>query len=179
MADKKEEAAPAAEGEEGEEKKGSNLGLVIGIIAGIIVLQVGIVYLIVPKPVDEEAVAAKRAADSLAALAVKATAVGVFTEPIEAIVNIAGTEGERFLKTVVVLEFEENKKGTFGPELLSRAPKFKDLMINHLSALTLTEITEPGAQDKIRKDLLRQINSTLPNALGEVNEVRFNTFIIQ
>ncbi|MCL2219368.1 MAG: flagellar basal body-associated FliL family protein [Chitinispirillia bacterium] len=185
MADKK-EAAPeqaAAEGEEGGEKKGSNLPLVLGIIAGVLVLQTVIVILVVSSlfkpPVDPEEAAKKAAQDSLDAIIAKATGMGTVTEPIEAIVNIAGTDGERFLKAIIILEYQDDKKGTFGLELMSRAPRFKDLMINHLSALTLTEITEPGAKDKIRKDLLRQINSTLPNNLGEVQDVLFTTFIIQ
>jgi flagellar basal body-associated protein FliL len=106
--------------------------------------------------------------------------MGLVTEPIEAVVNIAGTDGERFLKAIITLEYEDNSKGAFGLELTNRAPRFKDIMINHLSTLTLMEITEPGAKDKIRKDLLRLIIATLPQKMGgELQDVLFTTFIIQ
>jgi flagellar basal body-associated protein FliL len=173
------QAAPA--GEEGsKKKKGGNLPLVIGIIAAIVVIQTAAVYLIVPKPVDEEAEAAKAAEDSLRRVAEAVTRMGAVTEdaPIEAIVNIAGTDGERFLKAIIILEYDESNS-QLGNELRRRAPRFRDLMINHLSALTLMEVTEPGAKDKIRKDLLRLINATLPNRMGEVQDVLFTTFIIQ
>jgi len=180
MADKKKEAAaPApAEGEEGGKKK-SNMVLVIGIIAGIVAVQTALVYLIVPKPVDEAAVAAKAVEDSLRREAEAATRMGAVTEtPIEVIVNIAGTEAERFLKASIILEYDgANVK--FGEELGRRAPRFRDLMMNHLSRLTLMEVTEPGAKDKIRKDLLRMINETLPAKMGEVDDVLFTSYIIQ
>ena len=51
--------------------------------------------------------------------------------------------------------------------------------VDHLSKLTLMDVTEPDAKEKIRKDLLRVINATLPPKLGEVREVLFTTYIIQ
>jgi len=179
--DEKKEAAPAAPaGEEEVKKKGSNMPLVLGIIVAIVAIQAVLAYLIIPKPVDEEALAAKAAEDSLRQAAEAVTRMGAVTEdaPIEAIVNVAGTDGERFLKAVIILEYDESN-AVLGAELRRRAPRFKDLMINHLSTLTLMEITEPGAKDKIRKDLLRLINGTLPNKMGEVHDVLFTTFIIQ
>jgi flagellar basal body-associated protein FliL len=181
--DKKKDAAPAAApaGEEGEEKKkGGNLILVIGIIAGIVAIQTALAYLIVPKPVDEKAIAAKREADSLKQLEEAANRMGAVTSdaPIEATVNIAGTDGERFLKASIILEYDE-KNAELGKELRNRSPRYKDLFIDHLSTLSLMEVTEPMARDKIRRDLLRMINTSLPPNIGEVQNVLFTSFIIQ
>ncbi|MDR2577432.1 MAG: flagellar basal body-associated FliL family protein [Chitinispirillales bacterium] len=175
---KKDAAPDTAEGE--GEKKGSNLGLVIGIIAGIVVLQTALAYLLIPKPVDEAAIAARREEDSLRVIAEAATRMGAVTSdaPIEALVNIAGTDGERLLKATIILEYEE-KNAQLGNELRRRVPRYRDLMMSHLSNLTLMEVTEPGAQDKIRGDLLRMINATLPPQMGEVQDVLFREFIVQ
>ena len=181
MADKKEEtAAPEAEGEEVAEKKGGNLGLVIGIIVGIVLIQGALAYLLIPKPVDEAAIRQKAEEDSIKAAIEAETRMGAVTEPIEAVVNVAaGTENERILKAVIILEFEENKKGTFGPELLNRSPRYKDMLIKHLSSLSAKEITDPMAKDNISKEMLRQINASLPPGHGEVSNVLFTTYIIQ
>jgi len=175
--DKKKDAAPAP-GAEGEKKK-SNLILVIGIIAGIVVIQTAAVYLIVPKPpANEEEVAQKAKEDSLKAEAAKATTVGAFTDPIEITVNIAGTD-DHFLKAAVIFEYgEKNEK--LGAELTKRAATtYKDMLIRHMSSLSLAEITDPSEKDKICKDLQRMVNASLPKDLGEILSVRFTNYITQ
>ncbi len=171
-------AAPAAGGADG--KKKSNLILVIGIIVGIVAIQTAAVYLIVPKPpANEEEIAQKAKEDSLRLASEAATKMGAVTEdtPIEAVVNISGTE-DRFLKAAIIFEYDE-KNEALGAELRRRAPKYKDLLINHLGSLSFTEVSDPGERDKIRKDLQRMINASLPAKMGEVRDVLFTTYIIQ
>ncbi len=176
---KEAETAPAAGGQTKE--KGGNKLVLLGIILVIIAIQTVIVILLMPKPENPEATAAKARSDSLKVVAEQATSMGATTidAPIEAIVNIAGTEGERFLKAAIILEYDE-KNEVLGAELRRRAPRYKDLLLDHLSKLTLIEVTEPDARDKIRKDLLRLINKTLPPKMGgEVRDVLFTQYIIQ
>jgi len=176
--DKKKDAAPAP-GAEGEKKKGSNMILVMGIIVGIVVIQTALVYLIVPKPpANEEEVAMKAKEDSLKRVLESATKVGAFTDPIEITVNIAGTE-DHFLKAAIIYEYEE-KNDKLGAELTKRAPTmYKDMMIKHMSSLSLQEITDPSERDKICKDLQRMVNASLPEALGKILSVRFTNYITQ
>jgi len=178
--DKKKDAAPAP-GAEGEKKKGSNMILVIGIIVGIVVIQTAVVYLIVPKPpANEEEVAQKAKADSLKKLAEDATKVGATTEdtPIEITVNIAGTD-DHFLKAAIIFEYDE-KNDKLGAELRKRATsKYKDMLIKHMSSLSLTEITDPSERDKICKDLQRMVNASLPKDMGEIKSVMFTNYITQ
>jgi len=183
MADDKKGAAPAAPtpgGEEGK-KKGGNLLLVIGIIVGVVVIQTVAVYLIVPKPpANEEEVAQKAKEDSLRLVSEAATKMGAVTEdtPIDFVVNISGTD-DRFLKASVVFEYDE-KNEALGAELRKRAPsKYKDMLIKHMSSLSLTEITDPSERDKICKDLQRMINASLPAKMGEVRSVMFTQYITQ
>jgi len=178
MPDDKKGAAPApADG--GEKKKGGNMILVIGIIVGVVVIQTAAVYLIVPKPpANEEEVAQKAKADSLKKAAEDATKVGAFTDPIEITVNIAGTD-DHFLKAAIIYEYEE-KNDKLGAELTKRAPTmYKDMMIKHMSSLSLTEITDPSERDKICKDLQRMVNASLPEPLGKILSVRFTNYITQ
>lgn len=162
---------------------GSNKILMIGILAGVVLLNTVIAFLMVrvTKPVSPEAKAALFQADSLKKISERMTTMGATTEnaPIEAIVNIAGTDGERFLKTEIIFEYDDAEYPNLGAELTRRVPKFKDLLINHLSRLTLADITESDAKDRIRKDLLRLVNATLPAKIGEVRDVLFVTYIIQ
>jgi flagellar basal body-associated protein FliL len=160
-----------------------NKFLMIGILAGVIVVNTMISFILVKvtRPPDEETKAAQAANDSLKHATELTTSMGATTaeSPIEAIVNIADTDGERFIKAAIIFEYDDVKYPEFGEELARRAPKFKDLLINHLSRLTLADVTEPDAKDKIRNDLLRLVNVTLPPDGGEVREVLFTTYIIQ
>ncbi|MDR0330812.1 MAG: flagellar basal body-associated FliL family protein [Chitinispirillales bacterium] len=182
MADeKKKDAAPAAAPPAGEEepKKGGNFIMVIGIIVGIVVLQGALAYLIIPKPVDEAAIAQKALEDSLRLAEEALTKVGAITEkPIEVTVNIAGTDAERLIKASIVFEYDETN-AALGAELTRREPKLTNLFSEHMSSLTLMELPEPGGRDKIRADLLRKINESLPPKVGEIQDVLFKTYIIQ
>ncbi|MFP4163354.1 MAG: flagellar basal body-associated protein FliL [Chitinispirillaceae bacterium] len=163
-----------------KKQKSGNKLLLFGILAVILVIQATVVYFLVPKPENPEEHAAKAKSDSLKIAAEQMTQMGATTidAPIEAVVNIAGTDGERFLKVALILEYDQ-KNEKLGAELRRRAPRHKDLLLDHLSKLSLLEVTEPDARRKIRKDLLRLINKTLPAEMGEVNDVLFTQYIIQ
>jgi flagellar basal body-associated protein FliL len=131
--------------------------------------------------------------DSLGRVDSEATIMGETTEqsPIEAVVNIAGTDGERFLKTEVVLEYDERqaKKGGGGKEgkgpspladaIAQRIPKYKGYLIDQLSKMSLEEITAPEAKNQIRKNFMKMANESLPAQLGDIRNVYFTEYIIQ
>jgi len=198
--EREKEKEPAKKGEGGAPK--SNKPLFFGIIAGIIVLELVagffIVKMVLPKPVAE--VEAEEHAEPAAKHEEEMTAMGETTAetPIEVVVNIAGTDGERFLKAAVVLEYTEHggpvkkKEGgghgghgggaTLSPmaeAIKQRLPKYKSHLIEYLSKMTIAEVTAPDAKEKIRKDFIRMVNSTLPANLGEVKDIYFTQFIIQ
>lgn len=170
--------APAKEGE-----AGGNKILLSGILVGVVLLNALIAFVLIniTKPKSPEQIYAKSQADSLKQARERITSMGATTAdaPIEAIVNIAGTDGDRFLKAAIIFEYDDKAYPLLGEELLRRAPRFKNLLIDHLSRLTLPDVTAPDAKERIRKDLGRLINATLPPKLGEVREVLFTTYIIQ
>jgi len=195
MADeKKKDAADAAAADTKADKPksdgggagagGGNKFMLIGVIAAILVINSAIAYVLVQmtSPKKEVAADAKHGKDSTAAESTEhTTSVGATTgeKPIEAIVNIAGTDGERFLKVSVAFEYDDVTYPLLGEALESRSPKIKDMLIDHLSKLTLVEVTEPDAKDRIRKDMLRLVNNSLPKEDGSIRDVYILNYIIQ
>jgi flagellar basal body-associated protein FliL len=77
----------------------------------------------------------------------------------------------------VRLEFPSGKGEEFVKEMKKISPRVKSLLIDILSEMTLAELIEPAAKDKILKNLLRKINATMPKV--EVVDVLLDQFIIQ
>lgn len=175
------EAGPGAAAD--KKNVGAGKPLMIVILVGVVLLNSAIAFVLIKAttPKSEAQMAAEAQADSIREASLRGTSMGATTAeaPIEVIVNIAGTEGERFLKAAVIFEYDDKAFPKLGEELVKRAPRFKDLLINHLSRLTLEEVNEPEAKDHIRKDLLRLVNATLPPEYGEVRDVLFTSYIVQ
>lgn len=163
-------------------KSTSNLPVIAGIIAGVIIIEAIMLFyfLKMVKPPDQEEVEAKMHADSVHQTAVNQTEIGEISEkPIEAIVNIAGTNGTRFLKVVLVCEFNAEEHKELGEELVRRQAKMKNMLIEQLSALTFDEVNDPDAQVQIRKEFMRRVNNSLPEEVGQISNVYLNEFIVQ
>jgi flagellar basal body-associated protein FliL len=169
--------------DENGKQPGGNKVLLIGIITGVVLANALIAFIIVKaiQPDDPARVEAKAHADSLRNIAEMATAMGATTAetPVEAVVNIAGTDGERYLKAAVIFEYDDKHYPGLGEELQRRMPKFKNILIDFLSKLTLNEITAFDAREKIRKELLKRVNGSLPPNIGQIQNVLLTQFIIQ
>ncbi len=186
MADDKDKAPDnrkkgGKDGDENEKKQGNNKIIFFGIIGAVVVINGLVAFLLIQllRPPNPEKEAEKMRADSLRQVSTTQTSIGTITEPIEVVVNIAGTGGMRFLKVVVVLEFDEKQYKDLGGELLLRQAKFKSQLIEQLSSMTLDEVEEGDVQARICKEFMRTVNSTLPEKGGEISNVYVNEFIIQ
>jgi flagellar basal body-associated protein FliL len=183
----KEAAEPAA-----KPVKKLNTGkiLLYAIIAGAIVLNTVVAFVLIqatrPKDAAEHDSEAK--ADSLTSHEGEGGAVSEgepIADPVEAIVNIAGTNGERFLKVVLLLCYEPSKYpkmiagGEGGGGLGAKKAVFKDMLIEIISQMTIVELGEPESREKIRKDFLRRVNSTMASGTGAFSNVLIDQFIIQ
>jgi flagellar basal body-associated protein FliL len=163
-------------------KSRSNMPIIAGIIAGVIIIEAIMlfVFLRMTKPPSFEEVESKMKADSLRQTTVEQTTVGAIVEtPIEAVVNIAETDGLRFLKVVLVLEYDDKAYKNLVFELERRQPKLKNMLIEQLSAMTLDEVNDPDAQGQIRKEFMRAINNSLPEKIGQISNVYLNEYIVQ
>jgi flagellar basal body-associated protein FliL len=166
-----------------------------GIIGGLVVLEVVIMFFVIKltQPKSPQEAAAAAAADSMKVAMQNQTEMGSTTKATDVITNVAGTDGDRFLKCSFVLEYQDpdaakgKKGGGEGEksvsktleELTRRMPKFKNMLIDLLASKTLTELNEPNTKENIRKDFMRNINSSLPGDVGKVTDVLFEQFIIQ
>lgn len=105
----------------------------------------------------------------------------VFPEQFECVVNIAGTEGSRYLKIVIEIAFDpkakKNKKVKIADVALSAKSRLRNRAIEYLSALTLKEVLDKNAKQNIRRDLLREFNKQLNK--GEFSNVYIYDYIIQ
>ncbi len=161
---------------------GSSKALLFGIIGGVVVVNALVAFLLIqllkpPNPAKEEA---KMRADSLKQAISELTSIGSISDPpIEVVVNIPGTDGLRFLKVIVVLEYDDKLYKTIGDELTLRHAKLKNMLIEQLSTMTLEEVEDPGARTRIRKEFMRAVNKTLPDKAGQISNVYINEFITQ
>lgn len=207
-------AATAAKGKEEPVKKekkpsGNNNNLIL--LVSIIVIGV-LLQIIIPKIIAPPARATDDSEETTGAEAthgtvdINATEMGATTEetPVEVLVNIAGTDGERFLKAALVMEYlvksgskkepekkekkegesKEGEKKETGPEGMAaaiklRMPKYKNYLLENLSKMTMAELTTPETKEKIRKDFIQMVNNSLPLNLGVVKDIYFTQYIIQ
>lgn len=94
----------------------------------------------------------------------------------EIIVNLApsDTTGDHYLKVNITMEADGEK--TVG-ELTKRIPQIRDLVIGILSSKTKDKIEEKEGKERIRREIIRVINSHL--SLGRVRNIYFQDFVIQ
>jgi flagellar basal body-associated protein FliL len=187
----------------------NNLGLLIGIIVIGVILQLVAGRLMAPAKTAVDTEESPSTEHRAGSVDLNATVMGSTTEetPVEVLVNIAGTDGERFLKAALVMEYiarEEKarsghggkkeggghgeKKEGEGPEpaasgiagaIKQRMPKYKNYLLETLSKMTMAELTAPETKERIRKDFIKMVNGSLPPELGVVKDIYFTQYIIQ
>lgn len=91
------------------------------------------------------------------------------------VVNVAQTEGRRYLKATVHIEVPEEEKVV--KEVESRKPQLLDLIVATLTKKTLSEVTAPEALDRLRGEVLERVSQ----ALGpeRVRQVFITEFVVQ
>jgi flagellar FliL protein len=90
------------------------------------------------------------------------------------VVNLSGTMGTRYLKTsFTVTGPEKDMKATFE----ANKPRLTDVTLNVLSALSLSELEEPGSKNVLRGKLVTAYNQAIGH--HAVDQVYFSDFLIQ
>ena len=94
-------------------------------------------------------------------------------EPV--VVNLAQSEGRRYLKATVHLEVPEEEKVV--KEVEARKPQLLDLLVNMLTKKTLAEVTAPDGLDVLRAEILERV----VQAVGKerVRQVFVTEFVVQ
>ncbi|NPV25930.1 MAG: flagellar basal body-associated FliL family protein [Firmicutes bacterium] len=91
----------------------------------------------------------------------------------EFVVNIADTQGRRFLKTEVVLELTDKKTEK---EFQTKLPIIQDRILSLLSSKTVTDL-QVDQRERLKQEMMDQINTAL--GTKQIKMVYFTTFIMQ
>jgi len=89
-------------------------------------------------------------------------------------VNLLSQNGSRYLVAKIDLE-QENEEMT--PELDAKVSLIRDIIISILSSKTVEEISTPKGKEKLKEEIINQINKYLED--GEIKRIYFTNFVIQ
>lgn len=90
------------------------------------------------------------------------------------VVNLAESNGERYLKLVVQLEVSDP---LCVQELDQLKPKLRDNVLDLLSVKSFNELMELAGKQKLREEMAMRLNAYLTR--GKINKVYFTEFVIQ
>jgi flagellar FliL protein len=95
--------------------------------------------------------------------------------PMDAfVINIAETNGERYLKIVIQLEVSGPD---VIPELEQLKPRLRDSILDLLTPKTYKELMDLAGKQRLREDIAGRINNILQR--GKVTKVYFTDFVVQ
>lgn len=100
--------------------------------------------------------------------------MGPVFESNEFTVNLRETGGRRFLRTKFTVEADDKKVVS---EINTKLPMFNDTVNTVLGYQTLDDLEVIGAKDKIRAQLINELNGILDD--GEVTNIYFEVFVWQ
>ena len=90
------------------------------------------------------------------------------------IVNLASSEGERYLKITVNAELEDKK---VEQEITQRVPQLRDAIIILLSSKTFDDIIHTDGKENLKREILARVNSFLSS--GEAKRIYFTELVVQ
>jgi flagellar FliL protein len=95
--------------------------------------------------------------------------------PMEAfIVNVADSNGDRYLKLVVQLEVSD--PSTIA-ELDQLKPRLRDSILDLLTSKPYKDLIDPAGKQRLREDIAGRVNNALTK--GKVTKVYFTEFVMQ
>lgn len=186
MADKEHEEQNSTEG---EKKKSGNMLLIIIIIVLVLVLLIGgaVAFLMMSNndaaaeaahsaPQAQMAEGAHGDEDGGASYASHGsmTEVGLMYPLDTFTVNLLSESGRRYLKVEMNLEIEGEE---LSPELDTKKPIFRDIIIRILSSKSLEEISTIKGKEKLKEQIVEELNMRLKD--GKVKNVYFTDFVVQ
>ncbi|HSB73588.1 MAG TPA: flagellar basal body-associated FliL family protein [Candidatus Methylomirabilis sp.] len=91
------------------------------------------------------------------------------------VVNVAQTEGRRYLKATIQIEVPEEEKVV--KEVEARKPQLLDLLVSTLTKKSLAEVTAPDALDRLRTEVQERVSQDLGRE--RVRRVFITEFVVQ
>lgn len=171
--------------EEKSTKKSSNLVLIIVIVVLVLTLLVGValVFLMTsgddssPQMQQTQGMSNQGSANSRQVVARQdgpSLEVGEMYPLDPFTVNLLSDSGRRYLKTTMNLELRDRE---VSQELDKKAAVIRDVIIGILTSNTLESIATPKGKEKLKDDLVNQVNMRLRD--GQIVNVYFVDFVIQ
>jgi flagellar FliL protein len=159
--------------EAGGKKK--SMGMIIGIIVGLLVLGGGGYYAYITflqeKPAEEVPVEGEKGAAEEIGEDVN---LGVMFPLAPFILNLAGSEGKRFLKVTISLELSTPEVHA---ELKENIQKVTDSILVLLSSKSFEDVYSVQGKFKLKDEVTTRVNRFL--VVGHVKDAYFSEFIIQ
>jgi flagellar FliL protein len=166
------------EGLEGAEAPGGKkkIGMIIGIIVGLLVLGGGGYYAYInffkEKPAEEKPADGEETKE--AAPVEKGVNLGMMFPLDPFVVNLAGSEGKRFLKVTISLELSTPEVHL---ELKENIQKITDSILVLLSSKAFEDVYSVQGKFKLKDEITTRVNRFL--VVGHVKDAYFTEFIIQ
>ncbi len=163
--------------ENGGEKKSSNTILIVIIVALVFVLLiVGVVVAMLAGGEDEEPRGnnSSPSAKEKPMKSMDSMEVGPMFPLDTFTVNLLSDSGRRYLKVQMNLELDGEE---LAAELESKTAVVRDVVIRMLSSKTLEEISTAKGKDKLKEQIVNQLNLRLRD--GNVRNVYFTEFVVQ
>ena len=168
MADEKEQEIKQEEKPAGEKKKGK-LPMIL-IIAAIVIVQIGVSFFVITRVLTKGDSDDEPAAKAVA----KKSVFGPIHEMKDIVVNLAESQGTRFLKVSVTFEVESEEVIA---ELTAKGPVFMDILINILSSQSLADVDSWEEKNALRLEIVDLCNSNLD--AGVIRNLYFTDFVVQ
>ena len=166
------------EGLEGAEAAGGKkkIGMIIGIIVGLLVLGGGGYYAYInffkEKPVEEKPADGEETKEAVPSE--KDVNLGMMFPLDPFVVNLAGSEGKRFLKVTISLELSTPEVHL---ELKENIQKITDSILVLLSSKAFEDVYSVQGKFKLKDEITTRVNRFL--VVGHVKDAYFTEFIIQ
>ena len=152
------------------------IGMIIGIIVGLLVLGGGGYYAYInffqEKPVEEKPAEGEEAKEE--APAEEDLFLGVMFPMDPFVVNLAGSEGKRFLKVTIFLELSTPEVRL---EIKENIQKVTDSILILLSSKAFEDVYTVQSKFKLKDEITTRVNRFL--VVGHIKDAYFTEFIIQ
>ncbi len=164
---------------EGADKK-KPIGMIIGIIVGLLVLGGGGYYAYInffqEKPAEEKPAEGEEGKEEgkEEAPAEEDLDLGVMFSMDPFIVNLAGSEGKRFLKVTIFLELSTPE---VREEIKGKIQKVTDSILVLLSSKAFEDVYSVQGKFKLKDEITTRVNRFL--VVGHIKDAYFTEFIIQ
>ena len=170
-----------AEEEDLDELEGADakkpIGMIIGIIVGLLVLGGGGYYAYInffqEKPAEEKPAEGEEGKKEEAP-AEEDLDLGVMFPMDPFIVNLAGSEGKRFLKVTIFLEMSTPEVNV---EIKGKIQKVTDSILVLLSSKAFEDVYSVQGKFKLKDEITTRVNRFL--VVGHIKDAYFTEFVIQ